>query len=236
MKFDFQELALSVLLAAGLSVSATAFWLKRDAAVVNAYAKYYHKHPEHTVDSTFWMGTKTQKCPLDLWIYQEIMHEVKPDVIVETGTYMGGSALYLASVFDLMNHGRVLTVDIAEFPNRPAHPRIKYLLGSSTGAEVLQEIKASIHPGERVLVALDSDHSTAHVLKELRLYSDLVSIGSYVIVEDTELNGHPLPSPQSGPWEAVDEFLRVDSRFAPDRGREKFGMTFNPRGYLKRIR
>src|SRR5262245_30996750 len=81
--------------------------------------------------ATAWLGVTVWKCPLDLWVYQEIVHEIRPDLIVETGTAFGGSALYLASICDLIGHGHVVTIDIQETPNRPRHERITYLLGSS---------------------------------------------------------------------------------------------------------
>jgi len=82
-------------------------------------------------------------------------------------------------------------------------------------------------------VILDSDHSRDHVLDELRLYAPLVTSGSYVIVEDTNINGHPvLPQFGPGPMEALDEFLRESDEFSIDDQREKFFLTFNPRGFL----
>jgi cephalosporin hydroxylase len=185
---------------------------------------------------TFWRGVETQKCPLDLWIYQEILHELKPDVVVETGTFSGGSAYYMASLFDLFGKGKVVTVDLEPQPNLPIHPRITYISGlSSTAPEAVSRVRALIEPGAVVMVILDSDHSKRHVLDELRLYAGMVTPGQYLIVEDTNINGHPaLPEFGPGPMEAVDDFLKETSSFEVDAGREKFYMTFNPRGYLRR--
>jgi cephalosporin hydroxylase len=185
---------------------------------------------------TYWRGVETQKCPLDLWIYQEILHELRPDVIVETGTFTGGSAFYLATLFDVLGGGRVITVDLEPQPNLPVHPRITYISGlSSTAPEAVSRVRALLKPGESVMVILDSDHSRNHVLDELRLYARMVTPGQYLIVEDTNINGHPaLPAFGPGPMEALDDYLKEDDAFEIDPNREKFYMTFNPRGYLKR--
>jgi cephalosporin hydroxylase len=185
---------------------------------------------------TYWRGVETQKCPLDLWIYQEILHELRPDLIVETGTFSGGSAFYLATLFDVLGGGRVITVDLEPQPNLPVHPRITYISGLSSAApEAVSRVRALLKPGESVMVILDSDHSRNHVLDELRLYARMVTPGQYLIVEDTNINGHPaLPVFGPGPMEALDDYLKEDDAFEIDPNREKFYMTFNPRGYLKR--
>jgi cephalosporin hydroxylase len=185
---------------------------------------------------TYWRGVETQKCPLDLWIYQEIIHELHPDVIVETGTFSGGSALYLASLFDLLGRGRVITVDIEPQPGLPTHPRITYVQGlSSTAPEAVAKVNAMIKDTDEVMVILDSDHSRDHVLNELRVYGKMVTPRQYLIVEDTNINGHPaLPDFGPGPMEALDVYLKENDAFEMDPSREKFFMTFNPRGYLKK--
>lgn len=204
---------------------------------MDAYHIWYTKNDRSTYNNTRWLGIETQQCPLDMWVYQEMLTEVKPDVMIEAGTYLGGSAYFFASIFDLLKHGRVITVDIEDLPGKPKHDRITYLLGSSTSDEIIEKIKRLILPGEKVMVILDSDHHKAHVLNELKRYSPLVSDGSYLIVQDTHFNGHPiLPKFGPGPMEAVEEFLKSNGDFRPDRSREKFGMTFNPGGFLKRVR
>jgi cephalosporin hydroxylase len=184
---------------------------------------------------TYWLGVRTQKCPLDLWVYQEILHEVRPDLIIETGTAHGGSAYYLASLMDLLGRGEIVTVDLHPVEGRPQHPRITYLTGSSTADDVVERIGQLADGRERILVILDSDHSRDHVLDELRIYSRFVSPGSYLIVEDTNVNGHPvLPEHGPGPIEALEEFLPKTDEFEVDVAREKFFLTFNPRGFLRR--
>ncbi|MBA2476845.1 MAG: class I SAM-dependent methyltransferase [Actinobacteria bacterium] len=199
---------------------------------------YYDSHLlGQTRASTHWLGVHTDKCPLDLWIYGELLHELRPDLIVETGTYRGGSALYLASICDLLGKGSVVTIDLKPRDDVPDHPRISYLHGSSVAPELVAEVRGRTRPGDVVLVVLDSDHRREHVLAELRAYGDLVTKGSYLVVEDTILNGHPIsPEFGPGPMEAVEEFLASDERFRVDRSREKLLLTFNRGGYLKRVR
>ena len=204
-----------------------------EPGVTNAFHRLYYDSA--VWKDTYWLGTRTQKCPLDLWVYQEILQETRPDLILETGTAHGGSALYMASVCELLGRGEVVTVDISPIEGRPKHDRITYLTGSSTAGEVVAEVERHVAGQERVLVILDSDHSYNHVLDELRIYGPWVSPGSYLIVEDTNVNGHPvLPEHGPGPMEALDEFLAETEDFEIDPAREKFFFTFNPRGYLRK--
>jgi cephalosporin hydroxylase len=218
--------------------------LQQEKSIVDQFHKlYYDTHIfGKTWSNTFWLGIQTAKCPLDLWIYQEIIFELKPDIIIESGTAEGGSALFLASMCDLVNNGKVITIDIEGIEGRPQHKRIKYLLGSSTSKEIVEKIKSLVglvgnDDKVKVMVILDSDHSKQHVLNELRIYSKFVTKGSYLIVEDTNINGHPVLSNFGpGPMEAVDEFLKENKDFVVDKTKEKLYLTFNPNGYLKKIR
>ena len=188
-------------------------------------------------ERTTWMGFPVLKCPLDTWIYQEIICALVPDVIIETGTYYGGSALFMASVCDLIGKGIIITVDIEEQKIKPNHPRINYLSGSSTSKEILDQITNLIGNKKNILVILDSDHSKNHVLNEMRLYSKFVSQDSYLIVEDSNINGHPVrPDFGPGPMEAIEIFMQENRDFMIDRSKEKFFMTQNPKGFLKKIR
>jgi cephalosporin hydroxylase len=188
------------------------------------------------VDTTF-LGTKLEKCPFDLWVYQEILYEIKPEIIVECGTYRGGSALYLASMCDLLNHGEVVTIDILERKNRPEHKRIEYILGSSTSSEVVEKVKGRIQGKSPVLVILDSDHEKEHVLNELNIYGEMVTRGSYLIVEDSNINGHPVkPEFGPGPMEAINEYMKNNSSYIVDKTKEKYFLTFNPQGYLRKVK
>jgi cephalosporin hydroxylase len=205
------------------------------SAAAREFHRIYFDLCSETWCNTNWLGVPVQKCPLDLWIYQEIMHEVRPDLIIETGTADGGSALYLAHVCDALGTGQVLTVDIKESPLSKKHERIEYLVGSSVSGDIISRVRERSAAAKCVMVILDSDHRKPHVLAELGLYSPLVSSGSYMIVEDTNLNGHPVhPGHGPGPMEAVDEFLANHADLERDPSREKFMMTFNPKGYLRK--
>lgn len=188
-----------------------------------------------TWSETYWMGARVAKCPFDLWVYQELLYELRPDLIIECGTLYGGSAAYLASLCDLLDQGRILTIDVHPREGRPEHDRITYITGSSTDDGIVARVKGEIQPDDTVLVILDSDHRKTHVLDELRTYHDIVTPGSYVIVEDTNINGHPVaPEFGPGPMEALEAFLQENDDFEIDKSREKFYLTFNPKGYLKK--
>lgn len=202
--------------------------------VINLFHHLYYN--SRVWQNTYFLGHHILKCPLDLWIYQEMMVELKPDVIIETGTFHGASALYLASLCDIVGNGEIITIDIDFVPNRPQHPRITHLLGSSTAPNIVEQVKSRITGKQTVLVILDSDHSKAHVDEEMRIYHEFVTTGSYLIVEDTIVNGHPVrPEFGPGPMESVEEFLKTNSHFVIDKNREKFFMTQNLNGYLKKV-
>ena len=207
----------------------------RERRVVDAFHRLYYDRHETTWTSTTWLGTTVLKCPLDLWNYQEILVETRPDLIIETGTHLGGSALYMAGICDLIGNGRIVTVDVEDRPGRPVHGRITYLEGSSTSEEILERVSAFVQDAERVMVILDSDHTRDHVLRELERYAPLVSPGCYLVVEDTNVNGHPVvPGFGPGPMEALNAFLSGTNDFEVDRSREKLMLTFNPSGFLRR--
>jgi cephalosporin hydroxylase len=200
-----------------------------------AYYDAWQIDKRGTIDLS-WFGYRTLKCPMDLWTYQEILVETTPDLVVECGTRFGGSAYFIAGIQDLLGHGRVLTIDIDTAPRRPVHPRIEYQAGSTVDRDVVARVSAAAR-GRRTMVVLDSDHARDHVLAELHAYRDIVSVGCYLIVEDTNVNGHPArPDFGPGPMEALDAFLATTDDFVVDPDRERFMMSLNPRGYLRRIK
>jgi len=188
-------------------------------------------------DRTYWMGLNIAKCPMDLITYQEIIVNVRPDLIIETGTLRGGSALYFAQICDLVGKGRVMTIDIESRPSLPQHPRIEYVVAPSTHPKLKEFLDKKLEGAGSVLVILDSDHRRDHVLKELRMYAGYVSVGSYIIVEDSCFDGFPAwPEYGPGATAAIDAFLAEDDHFEVDYSMEKHMLTFSPKGFLKKIK
>lgn len=183
------------------------------------------------------MGVPAWKNVLDAWVYQQIIHEVRPEIIIEIGNANGGSTLFLANMLDLVGSGAVIAVDIDHSKFKVQHPRITLVTGDSASAQTLAEVE-SVASGRTGLVIHDGDHSREHVLADLRAYSKYVSTGSYLVVEDTISDlfrsGDGLGN-VNGPLRAVERFVREDPSFAVDLDREFFLLTCNPQGYLKRI-
>jgi cephalosporin hydroxylase len=189
-----------------------------------------------------WQGYPVLKNPMDLWMYQELIVSSRPDVMIETGTHRGGSALFFADIAKLAGHAMdVITIDFnPKLAYDPAPHRIHPVRGISTAAATVAEVKAHLAGfaagrSLKTMVVLDSDHSKQNVLEELRVYADLVSPGQWLVVEDTNVNGHPvLPSHGEGPYEAVTEFLAGKTEFDHDSSCERYLFTQNPRGWLRR--
>ena len=206
---------------------------------IEAYHKVFYY--ETMWRRVHWRGVRVLKCPLDLWIYQEIIHDTRPDLIIECGTANGGSAVYMADMCATFGAGEVVTIDIEPRENMPTHERVTFLRGSSLDDGILSDVRARAARAERVMVVLDSLHERDHVLAELRAYHALVTPGCYLIVEDSNINGHPVvtdfePDQGPGPYEAIETFMAESDRFEIDRNCERFGVTFNPTGYLRCVR
>jgi cephalosporin hydroxylase len=171
-----------------------------------------------------------------MWTYQEILFDTRPELLVETGTQYGGSALFYATLFDLLGAGEVITIDVDTsqvHPSVVAHPRVTVIAASSTEPSVFDRVRP-LSEGRRTMVVLDSDHQRDHVSAELRCWSPLVSQGCYLVVEDTALGTRYLPG-WGGSLAAIDEWLPQHPEFVRDRGREKFLITVNGGGYLRRV-
>jgi cephalosporin hydroxylase len=183
-----------------------------------------------------YFGVPTWKNPTDFWIYQEMLYELKPDVIVEIGNHCGGSTLALAHLCDCLGSGRVIGVDLFHANVAAAarnHPRVTLVEGEACAS--FERVAALIRPDEQVLVVEDSSHTLENTLKILETYAPLIKPGGYFIVEDGichhGLDGGPFP----GPYEAVERFIGGNPCFVVDRSREAFLITWNPKGYLRRV-
>lgn len=180
-----------------------------------------------------WRGLDMAKTPCDAWMYHEIIWELKPSVIVEFGVSAGGCVLFYADLMTLGDWpGVVLGVDRKRHDTWPNHPRIKYHVGSSRSDEAVSWVREQVRlaPPGHVLLIEDSEHTRQHVAGELELYADLVTPGSYFIVEDGALpDGTP-----AGPGEAVEDFLQCHREFERDRSREKYLLTLAAGGFLRR--
>ncbi len=218
--------------------------------IVKNFHKLYYGNGGRTLSgNTTWLGYKVLKCPFDLWIYQEIIYEIKPDIIIETGTGNGGGALFFASICDFIGNGTVLSIDTENTNHKkelPNHKRILYITGSSVTVSndvvnAIISIRKRIREKDRgdesfcIMAILDSKHEKDYVLQEMRIYGDLVSIGSYLIVEDTNLDKY-CNTGFEGPLFAVEEFLRESDMFIIDKSKNKFYLSFNPDGYLKKVK
>jgi cephalosporin hydroxylase len=195
-----------------------------------------------TWGGTGYFGTKLWKMPSDLWLYQELIWEVRPELIIETGTAFGGSALYLAHLMDQIGHGKVLSIDLAPVQKTyPRHPRISYLGGySSTHLRSVKEAGLAAVDAVRgrgaIMVILDSDHSQKHVTQELNCYASLVTPSSYLVVEDTNINGHPVfEAFGPGPHEALEAWLPRHPEYEID-ARLPARMLFSMHTWLRKER
>jgi cephalosporin hydroxylase len=202
-----------------------------------------------------WMGRPLIQLPEDVLRVQEVIFQVAPDVIVETGVAHGGSLIFYASLCKALGKGRVVGVDVEIRPaNREgieSHPLaglITLIEGSSTDPQVVAAVRGQVRPGERVLVLLDSDHSKSHVLNELEAYAPLVTVGSYLVATDgvmADLAGRPGAKPDwvwDNPQSAAREFAEADARFKLEEPARLFDeskisqrVTYWPSAYLRRV-
>lgn len=203
-----------------------------------------------------WMGRPIIQNPIDIMAMQEIIWEVKPDLIIETGIAHGGSLIFSASMLELNaacggpGDAEVLGIDIDIRPhNREAiekHPmsrRITMIEGSSIAAEIVAQVKEKAKGKQRILVCMDSNHTHDHVLAELQAYAPLTSVGSYCVVFDTFVEDVPADVFQDRPWHpgnspktAVWEYLKSHPEFEIDKTiHNKLLITVAPDGYLKRV-
>jgi cephalosporin hydroxylase len=184
---------------------------------------------------TTWLGKWTHRAPTDLLAYQELIFSARPKWIVQTRTGAGGLALFLATLCDLIDGGQVLSIDGYPLGNRPDHPRITYLSGDPAADRTGEEAREIVGQGPQALVILGGA-GAPKVVDAFRNYAPLVPLGSYVVVEDTILEGKPAwPDFGPGPASAVQEIIQ-EGEFIQDPSLERFALTFNVGGFLKRVR
>lgn len=190
---------------------------------------------ECLIHKTTYFGVGAQKNPMDAWVYQQILYETMPDVIIEIGTAYGGGTLYLAHLCDLLGKGRVIGLDLSH-QNVPEivrqHPRISLVEGDA--CQNFNAVEKMISNDDRILVIEDSSHTYDNTLSVLRLYSRLIKPGDYFIVEDSICHHGLFAGPNPGPYEAIETFVTENKDFEIDRTREHFFITWNPKGYLRR--
>jgi cephalosporin hydroxylase len=199
-----------------------------------------------------WMGRPIIQYPQDMIAMQEIIWEVKPDLVIETGIAHGGSLIYYASLLELIDNGEVLGIDIdirshnrKEIEKHPMFKRIKMIEGSSIDTSIVEQVKKVAQNKKRIVVCLDSNHTHEHVLNELNFYAPFVSLNSYIVVFDTIVEDLPEGYfSQKRPWgignnprTAVDQFLKSNDSFIADETIDnKLLISVTPKGYLKRIK
>ena len=206
------------------------------------------------VYSFSWLGRPIIQLPEDMFRTQEVIYELKPDVIIETGVAHGGSLFFYAGILKAIGRGRVIGVDVEiRSHNRKAiegHDNfegITLIEGSSTDPNTVAAVQSLVKPTDKVLVILDSNHTKQHVLDELNLYSSMVSVGSYIVAADgimENLAGAPRSNEDwawNNPKAAAEEFVKsnpkfsiVEPRFPFNEGNIQQRVSYWPSAWIRR--
>jgi cephalosporin hydroxylase len=190
-------------------------------------------------NATTWLGRRITTAPTDLLAYQELIATIRPDWIIEAGDGDDGRTLFFASICDLVDHGQVISInperdDGAELVK---HARVTQVVGDAADPEIVEQVRAAVGDAGRVLVVLGASAPRDVTVKMFNAYAPLVPVDSYVVVTDTIVNGHPVwPAFGAGPAEAVKQILTKHGEFVHDPAMEKYSLTFNPGGFLRRVR
>jgi len=174
-----------------------------------------------------WRGTKVRKFPTDLILYAQVIYKNRPDWIVECGSAEGGSALFFSDMQSLFGAGRVISIDV----RKPvvSHPRLHLIEASSTDPATTAWVRETVRG--KVMVTLDSDHGTEHVYRELCCYAPIVTLGQYLVCEDTYRRGRRL---RRGPGDAIARFLEEQSEFVMEHVDDQFFYGCTRGGWLRR--
>lgn len=209
--------------------------------IIDSFHRFWYDSPDTWQRNTY-LGFGVKQLPLDLWLYQELIYKLRPPFVLQTGISDGGSIVFFSHLLDLIGapaSAVVVGVDIqlTESARRIDHPRARLIEASSTDPKTIERIKGML-PAEQGFVSLDSDHARDHVRKELDLYAPFVALGSYLVVEDTNVHGHPvLLEHGPGPFEATEDFLNANSSFQRDDALWQRNLfSFHQYGWLKRVR
>lgn len=190
---------------------------------------------DRIVEKTTYFGVPAIKGPIDYWVYQEIIFESKPDVIIEIGNRYGGSTLALAHLCDLLKNGMVIGLDISHQNIHESvlnHPRITLIEGDACLS--FEKVRKLVPENAKILIIEDSAHTYENTLNVLNTYSPLIKKGEYFIVEDGICHHGLDVGPNPGPYEAIETFIGENPAFEIDRSKEAFLITWNPKGYIRR--
>ena len=188
---------------------------------------YQHIHKNRSRNSMLWRGVPAWKFPADLILYQEVIHENRPDYIVEIGTAAGGSSLFLQDILDLCGGGRVITIDIRD-RKKASDSRIEYIIGDSKEKEIVERVRSAV--SGKVMVVVDGGHREGQVRQDLCNYGDMVTLGQYLVVEDC-YNARGLWRPGS----AKNWFLDKNKKFEQTDKCRKYIVSMTMDGWLIRI-
>ncbi|PWB52416.1 MAG: hypothetical protein C3F13_11690 [Anaerolineales bacterium] len=182
-------------------------------------------------------GIKVWKCPMDYLIYQMIITQLQPDLVIEVGTFHGGTTLYLANLMDIIGNGVIHSIDIEDLCDERVkdHPRVRLF---TNGWEKYDS--TAVNGFSKILIIEDSSHTYENTLNVINKFCDMVTVNSYFIIEDGIVNELGMNNRfHGGPLKAIREFLRDRNDFIIDRSFcDLFGKnaTFNVNGYLKKIK